>query len=1176
MSDPFDPYYEWLGIPPKDQPTNHYRLLGIETFEDNLNVIERAADRQMGHVRTFQNGQRSAESQRLLNELSAAKVTLLQADKKTAYDDVLREQIQAQIAPDPEVVLPVPIAQPVSPVAAAHLPLPASVGVEPEQKGSLVTVSPRRRRQARRDQPKRLITFVGTLVVVVAVGLIAAVYSGVFSSKEPAGLAPPAWKPAARANERSPGPPTTKVLRPEPPKTPSETPIESTAKRRPPTITVAKIDESQEIIEDLDFAAFACAMPSILPSSFRRTVESGGGIVADRFLLCQSIAYDELVNMLRPLARYGWRPLRIRPYSVGSDVLVAAVWTRDSRPWRFVAGVTASEYTPTNERFKAAGFEPVDVAGFGDSELRFTGVWVESKGEPPDSELWLARTPSEFKDGVKSRKDSPLVTYTCHVFVFQNRHRYSVVWKPSPAGATQADRFSGARPFFESRLQPGDHLLDISVASTSGDGHVIDAALVRGLTPTTQLYSLTAEEHLQRSRELAEQGLVPLAISVALQRSGAILEAAAASVWESPPGDAIKSPLVAANTSQTTPSTLRPIPNPRPFVAATPKRRLAVPSAEDRRQASTQVKDIYRDEFASANDPAAKVTLANELLKQAAETEEGASKFGLLFEARLLAVEAVNPHLALRLTEQLTDQFDVASWTLKLDTMVKLTEAAKSQADRRVLADLVLDMSEEALLESEFEAAEKQVGLIARLNRPRDRDLAKAALALGKRITEGTKLWWQAEAAKQKLAAAPDDPEANLDLGQYLCFVKEDWEAGLPHLAKGTNVTLKELASKDLQEPTEGKERLAVADGWYDWGAKAAEGDRNGAWLRAKYWYRAALPGLADLDRTKAKRRSDEISEKVAPNASRNSKFAWLDVNVGLVRRLEGHTSDVLSLAVTRTGKHVVSGSRDQTVRFWDLATGEEVALLRPGVGSFTWLGLSPDDKFVIVSGASETVEVWNLQTGKLADRLDTKVRSRAMAVARDSNILLWALNSSGSGNLRLFAMRGGPLGQLNCRRTPVTIAISDNGRLVAAGSSDDNVYVWSLRPAKTAGPFSGLGRDPNHVALSFDGRLVAACSFEQAMVWDINSGNMISRMPTTRSCYRIAFSPDGQRLLSAGMMNEVTLWNVEDGSEIQTLSDRRRSSLPGSATAVQYLSDARGAVSSGTYGVIRVWRLPD
>lgn len=44
MADSFDPYHKWLGISPKDQPPNHYRLLGIELFEGVPDVIESAAD----------------------------------------------------------------------------------------------------------------------------------------------------------------------------------------------------------------------------------------------------------------------------------------------------------------------------------------------------------------------------------------------------------------------------------------------------------------------------------------------------------------------------------------------------------------------------------------------------------------------------------------------------------------------------------------------------------------------------------------------------------------------------------------------------------------------------------------------------------------------------------------------------------------------------------------------------------------------------------------------------------------------------------------------------------------------------------------------------------------------------------------------------------------------------
>ena len=73
----FDPYRKWLGISPAEQPPHHYRLLGINLFEEDPDVIEAAADRQMAHVRTYQTGKHGDESQRLLNELSAARVCLL-------------------------------------------------------------------------------------------------------------------------------------------------------------------------------------------------------------------------------------------------------------------------------------------------------------------------------------------------------------------------------------------------------------------------------------------------------------------------------------------------------------------------------------------------------------------------------------------------------------------------------------------------------------------------------------------------------------------------------------------------------------------------------------------------------------------------------------------------------------------------------------------------------------------------------------------------------------------------------------------------------------------------------------------------------------------------------------------------------------------------------------------
>ncbi|HBO45506.1 MAG TPA: hypothetical protein DD670_16555 [Planctomycetaceae bacterium] len=99
MGDEFDPYLRWLGIRADERPPNHYALLGVQLFEYDPEVLANAADRQMAHVRTFQSGKHSAESQRLLNELAAAKICLLDPERKAEYDAQVRQRLrEAELA----------------------------------------------------------------------------------------------------------------------------------------------------------------------------------------------------------------------------------------------------------------------------------------------------------------------------------------------------------------------------------------------------------------------------------------------------------------------------------------------------------------------------------------------------------------------------------------------------------------------------------------------------------------------------------------------------------------------------------------------------------------------------------------------------------------------------------------------------------------------------------------------------------------------------------------------------------------------------------------------------------------------------------------------------------------------------------------------------------------------
>ena len=142
MNRSFDPYRKWLGIPTEEQPPHYYRLLGIEPFESDTDVIVNAADARMTHLKTFQSGEYGELSQRLLNEIAAAQICLLNPEKKTLYDEQLRRQLRARpatgvsalVAPPPPALspprqpppAPPPLQTPGGPVDTSIKPAPLS------------------------------------------------------------------------------------------------------------------------------------------------------------------------------------------------------------------------------------------------------------------------------------------------------------------------------------------------------------------------------------------------------------------------------------------------------------------------------------------------------------------------------------------------------------------------------------------------------------------------------------------------------------------------------------------------------------------------------------------------------------------------------------------------------------------------------------------------------------------------------------------------------------------------------------------------------------------------------------------------------------------------------------------------------------------------------------------
>lgn len=120
----FNPYHRWLQIPPSEQPANPYRLLGLAVFESDLEVIDNAAEQRMAHLRSVQNGPRGEIAQKLMNEISRARIDLLDAKKKSEIDANLRLEMESLMPQAAETAVPVLPQRSLPPHPKEELPAP--------------------------------------------------------------------------------------------------------------------------------------------------------------------------------------------------------------------------------------------------------------------------------------------------------------------------------------------------------------------------------------------------------------------------------------------------------------------------------------------------------------------------------------------------------------------------------------------------------------------------------------------------------------------------------------------------------------------------------------------------------------------------------------------------------------------------------------------------------------------------------------------------------------------------------------------------------------------------------------------------------------------------------------------------------------------------------------------
>jgi hypothetical protein len=283
--------------------------------------------------------------------------------------------------------------------------------------------------------------------------------------------------------------------------------------------------------------------------------------------------------------------------------------------------------------------------------------------------------------------------------------------------------------------------------------------------------------------------------------------------------------------------------------------RVAEPAAAAQAKVEEALKDLYMKDYAKKT-PKAMLTLAVKLYEQGQEASKLEERFVLLREARDLAARALNTELALRAIDALGRGFTVKTADMKRAVLDKIAGATRVSTTLRAVAEAALAATDEAVAQDDLDAA-LRLGELARKAGAKVNSVALTGRVKA-RLKELETLrddFPAVKAARAKLKRNPDDPEANVKVGKYLCLAQGKWDEGLALLAKGGDAKLKALAEKVAGEPAKPADRVAVADLFWGWADREQGSARDRLQEQARAWYWKGLPELDGLDKVRVEKR---------------------------------------------------------------------------------------------------------------------------------------------------------------------------------------------------------------------------------------------------------------------------------------------------------------------------------
>lgn len=301
------------------------------------------------------------------------------------------------------------------------------------------------------------------------------------------------------------------------------------------------------------------------------------------------------------------------------------------------------------------------------------------------------------------------------------------------------------------------------------------------------------------------------------------------------------------------------------------------------------------------------------------------------------------------------------------------------------------------------------------------------------------------------------------------------------------------------------------------------------------------------------------------PSVSGNQGRVWKCINT-----FTGHSSWITSVAISPSRQTIISGSLDDTIRIWNLQTGEQIQILKGHLKAVNTLAITADGQTLISGGDDRNIRIWNLFTGnQIRSLVDHSRRVNSIALSPNGKIIA---SGSEDRTIKLWNLANGALlGTLSVPTGIIkSVAFSPDGQTLVSGGLDNQVKIWALNSGKIINTLTGHFNSVNSITISRDGQMIASGSKDKTIrLWNRQTGELIRTFSGhSEPVNSVLISPDGKFLISGSSDKTIKFWNLATGELSITLTGHTN---PVNSVAISL--DGQIVVSGSWDNTIKVWQ---